>query len=1593
MKTKGYGSRSQSQYANETAFAAVTDRGKVFTWGDSFSGGDSSGVSEDLNSGVNKIFQNKSSFAALKEDGSVVTWGDPNSGGDSTNVSDQLFDIKEIYSNATAYMAVRGDGALIGWGNRENGGSGFNNDDEAAHFGSFDRIDKIVATENAFALLTTDGNVYTCGQDREGGESTFNNKKTSYLNGQARDIVASDKAFAVLTHSGDVTSWGETSHGGKTSSKQDKTLVNIREVYATGSAFAALTNDGRVYTWGDSNSGGSQPSLTSSSSQVRDVFSNKYAFAALKQDGSIFTWGDSNYGGDNHTYLKNVKGVRDIYSTEGAFIAVGNDGRIDAVWGNPGYGGYLSEDDLPDNYGPIRQVVATDRSFALLDESNNLLSWGDQDSGGDGYTHEINTGEFVQEIFANGSAIAGTVSDGTIYAWGMQSSGGDFTYNNPNPDELLGYGEKFVNVSNIQSSPRESFALVEYQNNNDIDPNTDWDQYGKYGGYGYFNGPESVRFSYRITQAESDSATSALGDVESPTPLYHGGFENDNGQAWADNRLPSLGDIHTMESYGLDEDNSEAVMLWTNTAGDTNDGGVRLKYGKLDPFWEWSIRGVDTSDAAVAIHGEEGFEYDGAILFPQPPPDLLIGGVIPEGKKWNMFEGGWTEDPAWSDLNATLGKPVYASDSTEIAAALSDNTFMAYGSRSTSRQYVPENLSGIQTVNSNGEFGTASFGMPQTNDGELPADYEGTHTSADDANVDLEPQWEWALNNGQGGYFYPQPEAETVTRSAKFYNPTGMEWNSFEGGWIDEGDWDEYLEPPVGGSASIDSGENVNGFPTPVHTNRDAPPPETTFGKDPFFLYGGLNPSDSSQDNLEGVWIYPMPEPGTYEAPPEAAWWDLYNGQFVVDPSTPWKDLNSLTGEWPAHLTELSEQPSTQRVEFNNEQTGEWVHATEIYPRWEWAFNNGQGSWFYPAPPFAAIQNVIDESLEDIVPSNSFWDLQNGSFSGRNDNEDGNYDYSDGMSGNKFDGFIEGGSNQLAVLGEGRSSDDKFVLEIAAESLTGGFGLESADITISYDKDIFEEITADDITIGSCLSVANAVEVDDANGTIRIAAASLEDLDKGQTITNQEIFATIELDFDEVALQTEAIQAKYALSEGSAEGLNLTFDIDVNVDETIFTHTYEEMAPQTHDTLGEMGTHDHYKNRSIMSLREMGGEYLTGGVQARLFEAGINIVEANAGFHLGTERIIGSANNGGGPGPATMAYNDGNTGPAIMPHNDAITGPATMAYDGGGSYMMENGMGGTMPSNSDGSPMYNNMGGVDYHATQSVIKTNLVRRGDILTTQSSWMNVGNAIAEDIEVSEYVNEDGATNALAKYVSHEWGGDGENSIESGKFIDGQFESSNQSKSLYTDIKIIGEAGSIVDLSSGIIQLEVSGKSFANTRGSRNLITFAGDLNYDGRVSMKDLAYLNAGAARQVLDDQGEVEAASLAKDVDANADGKIDLTDLSVLDNDWGKTLHKEGGLFEGLTNSFGWNELAKQEVTTQNSIGEEVTIGEHSWDNSAFELQNTLEVGNEDDPSDESFDDTAAGAPIPEDDTPFAGPITLHEDGLETDAFQDNSELG
>ena len=76
--------------ATEYAFALFcSGGGRVVTWGEPESGGDSSQIQDQLK-GVQQVQAASCVFAAILADGSVLTWGDPGFAGDSSKVAGQF---------------------------------------------------------------------------------------------------------------------------------------------------------------------------------------------------------------------------------------------------------------------------------------------------------------------------------------------------------------------------------------------------------------------------------------------------------------------------------------------------------------------------------------------------------------------------------------------------------------------------------------------------------------------------------------------------------------------------------------------------------------------------------------------------------------------------------------------------------------------------------------------------------------------------------------------------------------------------------------------------------------------------------------------------------------------------------------------------------------------------------------------------------------------------------------------------------------------------------------------------------------------------------------------------------------------------------------------------------------------------------------------------------------------------------------------------------------------------------------------------------------------------------------------------------------
>ena len=184
-------------------------------------------------------------------------------------------------------------------------------------------VQTVISAEEAFAALLTDGSVVVWGDDNDGGNPYSTHEYASPpldptdLASGVVQVVASEDAFAALKSNGSVVAWGDDYSGGNPYSTDEDAsppldpadlASGVVEIVANDSAFAALKIDGSVVAWGNDDDGGNPHSTSEDASPplepadlasgVVEIVAAKYAFAALKEDGSVVAWGYESMGGN-----------------------------------------------------------------------------------------------------------------------------------------------------------------------------------------------------------------------------------------------------------------------------------------------------------------------------------------------------------------------------------------------------------------------------------------------------------------------------------------------------------------------------------------------------------------------------------------------------------------------------------------------------------------------------------------------------------------------------------------------------------------------------------------------------------------------------------------------------------------------------------------------------------------------------------------------------------------------------------------------------------------------------------------------------------------------------------------------------------------------------------------------------------------------------------------------------------------------------------------------------------------------------------------------------------------------------------------------
>jgi hypothetical protein len=303
-------------------------------------------------------------------------------------------------------------------------------------------VKQLQATNFAFAAVAKDG-VVTWGIASAGGDSTAVQHRLS----RVQRVVASNRAFAAILEDGRVATWGDPAAGGDCTEVQDQ-LRDVQQLVSTDSAFAALV-DGKVVAWGEPEAGGDCTEVLDELSDVRHIagtssaFGTTGAFAATREDGTVVTWGDPDAGGDSSAVRDQLQSVQEVKATAKAFAALRADGRVagwgfSAVFSLPSLylmkmepGKFNSKNAKHSQWMPIRShFVSQMASQIILVKSfvtstyPQVVTWGSPSCGGDSSSVQ-DCLQNVQELHAGKQAFVAFRADGTLVAWGDPHKGGN----------------------------------------------------------------------------------------------------------------------------------------------------------------------------------------------------------------------------------------------------------------------------------------------------------------------------------------------------------------------------------------------------------------------------------------------------------------------------------------------------------------------------------------------------------------------------------------------------------------------------------------------------------------------------------------------------------------------------------------------------------------------------------------------------------------------------------------------------------------------------------------------------------------------------------------------------------------------------------------------------------------------------------------------------------------------------------------------------------------------------------------------------------------------------------------------------------------
>ena len=214
---------------------------------------------------VVEVVANEGAYAALTTRGGVITWGRASHGGRSDDVKTVISSgVKSVHATACAFAALRYNGDVFPWGCSEGGGI------ISAFFQILlSNVKQVIARNMIFAAVTSSGSLLYWG------------RLSGQYNGPVRSVVLNNFAVAAIDEGGAVVAWGDADYGGSIDTVASSLSSGVVSLYATCCAFAALTVDGSIVRWGSHAHGGGSSEAEDPGSYFSHVFASEHAFVGL----------------------------------------------------------------------------------------------------------------------------------------------------------------------------------------------------------------------------------------------------------------------------------------------------------------------------------------------------------------------------------------------------------------------------------------------------------------------------------------------------------------------------------------------------------------------------------------------------------------------------------------------------------------------------------------------------------------------------------------------------------------------------------------------------------------------------------------------------------------------------------------------------------------------------------------------------------------------------------------------------------------------------------------------------------------------------------------------------------------------------------------------------------------------------------------------------------------------------------------------------------------------------------------------------------------------------------------------------------------